>query len=94
MAFLTALNYQSKLDKKSYNEITLDKKSNILVSNKKLPVNKDGGLILNWYGASQGQTYEHIPLYKLVMLMNGEQIKEQYNLQNKIINYDYQLKSK
>ncbi|MBR2525659.1 CHASE2 domain-containing protein, partial [bacterium] len=85
LAFLTALNYQSKIDKKSYNEIVLDKKSNIIVSNKKLPVNKDGGLILNWYGPSQGQTYEHIPLYKLVMLMNGEQIKEQYDLTNKII---------
>ena len=85
LAFLTALHYQSKLDKKSYNEITIDKKSNILVSNKKLPVNKDGGLILNWYGPSQGQTYEHIPLYKLVMLMNGETIKEQYDFKDKII---------
>lgn len=85
LAFLTALNYQAKLDKKSYNEITIDRNSNILVSNKKIPMNKDGGLILNWYGPSQGQTYEHIPLYKLVMLMNGEKIKEQYNFKDKII---------
>lgn len=85
LAFLTALNYQSKLDKKSYNSIEIDKNSNILVSNKKLPVNKDGGLILNWYGHSNGETYEHIPLYKLVMLMNGEKIKEQYDFSNKII---------
>ena len=85
LAFLTALNYQSKLDKKPYNSITIDKKSNILVSNKKIPMNKDGGLILNWYGHSQGQTYEHIPLYKLVKLMNGEKIKEQYDFENKII---------
>lgn len=85
LAFLTALNYQSKLDKKSYNSIEIDKNSNILVSNKKLPVNKDGGLILNWYGHSNGETYEHIPLYKLVMQMNGEKIKEQYDFSNKII---------
>lgn len=85
LAFLTALNYQSKLDKKSYNSIEIDKHSNILVSNKKLPVNKDGGLILNWYGHSNGETYDHIPLYKLVMLMNGETIKEQYDFSNKII---------
>lgn len=85
LAFLTALNYQSKLDKKSYNSIVIDKQSNILVSNKKLPVNKDGGLILNWYGHSNGETYDHIPLYKLVMLMNGEKIKEQYDFSNKII---------
>ncbi len=85
LAFLTALNYQSKLDKKSYHEITIDKNATIKVSNKKIPMNKDGGLILNWYGPSQGQTYEHIPLYKLVMLMNGEKIKEQYDFKDKII---------
>ena len=85
LAFLTALTYQSKLDRKSYNEITIDKNANILVSNKKIPMNKDGGLILNWYGPSQGQTYEHIPLYKLVMLMNGEKIKEQFNFKDKIV---------
>ena len=85
LAFLTALNYQGKLDKKSYNAITIDKNSNILISNKKIPMNTDGGLILNWYGHSQGETYEHIPLYKLVMLMNGEKIKEQYDFSNKIV---------
>ncbi len=84
LAFLTALNYQSKLDKKPYNAVTIDKNSNVLVGNKKLPMNSDGGLILNWYGHS-GETYEHIPLYKLVMLMNGEQIKEQYDFSNKIV---------
>ncbi len=85
LAFLTALNYQSKIDKKSYNEIIIDKNANILVSNKKIPMNKDGGLILNWYGPSQGLTYEHIPLYKLVMQMSGEKIKEQYDFKNKIV---------
>ena len=84
LAFLTALNYQSKLDKKPYNAITIDKNSNVLVSNKKLPMNSDGGLILNWYGHS-GETYEHVPLYKLVMLMNGENIKEKYDFNNKIV---------
>lgn len=84
LAFLTALNYQSKLDNKSYNSVVIDKNSNILVSNKKIPMNKDGGLILNWYGHS-GETYEHIPLYKLVKLMNGEEIKEKYDFNNKII---------
>ena len=84
LAFLTALNYQSKLDKKPYNAITIDKSSNVIVGNKKIPMNFDGGLILNWYGHS-GETYEHIPLYKLVMLMNGETIKEQYDFNNKIV---------
>ena len=84
LAFLTALNYQSKLDKKPYNAITIDKSSNVIVGNKKIPMNFNGGLILNWYGHS-GETYEHIPLYKLVMLMNGETIKEQYDFNNKIV---------
>lgn len=46
-------------------------------------MNKDGGLILNWYGHSQGQTYEHIPLYKLVKLMNGEKSKSNMTLKTK-----------
>ena len=85
LAFLTALNYQSKLHKKPFNEIIINKKSNILVSNKKLPLNNDGGLILNWYGHSHGMTYEHIPLYKLIKQMNGEAIKENYDFANKIV---------
>mgnify|MGYP004528318069 CR=1 FL=1 len=85
LAFLTALNYQSKVDKTSYNTISIDKNSNILIGNKKLPINTDGGLILNWYGPSDGKTFKHIPLYKLVKLMNGEQIDETYDFNNKII---------
>lgn len=85
LAFLTALNYQSKLDKTSYNTVSLDKNNNLVVGNKKLPVNNDGGLILNWYGPSDGKTFQHIPLYKLVMQMNGEKIKETYDFNNKII---------
>lgn len=85
LAFLTALYHQSKLDNTSYNTISIDKHSNILIADKKIPVNSDGGLILNWYGQSDGKTYQHIPLYKLVMQMNGEKIKEHYDLNNKII---------
>ncbi|MBQ3311875.1 diguanylate cyclase [bacterium] len=84
LAFLTSLTYLSKLDKKSYNSINIDRNSNILVGSKKIPLNYDGGVILNWYGTS-GETYEHIPLYKLVRMMNGEEVKENYDFNNKII---------
>ena len=85
LAFLTALNYQSKLDKVSYNSISIDKNQYVHVANKNFPMNADGGLYLNWYGKADGKTYQYIPLYKLVMLMNGEKIKESYDLKNKII---------
>lgn len=85
LAFLTALNYQAKLDKTSYNTVTIDKNSNIVVADKKLPMSPDGGLIINWYGQSDGKTYQHIPLYKLIMQMNGENTKETYDLTDKLI---------
>ena len=85
LAFLTALKYQETIDKTSYNTVSIDKNSNLIVGNKKLPMNTDGGLILNWYGPSDGKTFQHIPLYKLIMQMNGEKTKEQYDLSNKII---------
>lgn len=85
LAFLLALEHQAEIDNRSYNAIDMDKDANIVLKDKKIPVNIDGGLILNWYGHSHGETYEHIPLYKLIKLMNGEKIKEKYDLSNKII---------
>lgn len=85
LAFLLALEHQAEVDNRSYNAIDIDKDANIVLKDKKIPVNIDGGLILNWYGHSHGETYEHIPLYKIIKQMNGEKIKEKYDLRDKII---------
>lgn len=88
LAFLTSVNYQSKLDKENYNSIAIDKNNNLLAAGKKLPLNTDGGMILNWYGPSNGKTFKHVPLYHLVKLMNGETLQDadaNYDFTNKIV---------
>ena len=69
-----------KIDDKNF---IIDESSNLIFGNKKIFLDKDGSAILNWYGGSQ--TYDHIPMYKLIKVINGELPKVDYNFENKII---------
>lgn len=71
---------KSKIDDKNF---IIDESSNLIFGNKKIFLDKDGSAILNWYGGSQ--TYDHIPMYKLIKVINGELPKVDYNFENKII---------
>lgn len=48
-----------------------------------IPLNNDGGAILNWYGQA-GKTFTYIPFYKVVKAMKGESVDE-FDFKNKII---------
>ena len=61
----------------------IDGNSNLLLGKRKIYLDKDGSAILNWYG--NDKTYEHIPMYKLIKIINGESQKSEYNFKNKII---------
>lgn len=64
-----ALDYLGIKDKK---EFTVDKDSNLILSkDKKIALDSDGGVILNWYGPAG--TYENIPLYKLIKAVESKQ---------------------
>lgn len=68
---------------KNQKDFTVDKKGNLVFSNgKKIPVDKDGGVILNWYGPAG--TYENIPMYKLLKTIEGKE-KGTFDFHNKII---------
>lgn len=68
---------------KNQKDFTVDKKGNLVLSNgKKIPVDKDGGVILNWYGPAG--TYENIPMYKLLKTIEGKE-KGTFDFHNKIV---------
>lgn len=49
----------------------IDKNGNLITELAKIPLDKDGGAILNWYGSAD-TTFTLVPLYKVVKAMNGE----------------------
>jgi len=68
-----------------YNEV-------ILVTNRFIPLDYDGGVILNWYGQTKRPgtegTYEHIPFYKVIEAMNNPQKYHEFakkSFENKIV---------
>ena len=60
----------------------IDRKSNLLLNNRKIFMDKDGSAILNWYGPTG--TYQQIPMYKLIKAVETG-VKDPYNFANKII---------
>jgi diguanylate cyclase (GGDEF)-like protein len=70
-----------KLDNKKF---VIDRNSNVKLGSRHIPLDDDGGAILNWYG-SAGQEFEMIPFYKVVKAMNGDKYVQKYDFKNKIV---------
>ena len=64
-------------------DFQIDKNGNLITELGNIPLDKDGGAILNWYGSSE-TTFTQVPLYKVVKAMNGE-IQSPIDFKNKII---------
>ena len=79
LALKVALDSLGLKDKKDFE---INKKGELILGDKKIPVNNDGSVILNWYGSTG--TYEHIPLYKLLKAMDGDK-KYQFDFKDKIV---------
>lgn len=79
LALKVALNSLGLKDKKDF-EIT--KNGELILGDKKIPVNKDGSVTLNWYGATE--TYEHISLYKLLKAIEGDN-SYKFDFKDKIV---------
>lgn len=70
----------NKVDKHNF---VIDSNSNLLLGDRKIFIDKDGSAILNWYG--NNTAYEHIPMYKLIKVINGEAKDSGFDFKNKII---------
>jgi len=79
LALKVALNSLGLNDKKDFE---INKKGELILGNKKIPVNKDGSITLNWYGGAE--TFEHIPLYKLIKAMEGDK-NYKFDFKDKIV---------
>lgn len=79
LAFKVALNSLGLKDKKDF---VINKKGELILGDKKIPVNKDGSVTLNWYGSNC--TYEHISLYKLLKAMEGDKTYK-FDFKDKIV---------
>lgn len=79
LALLIGLKYLGYEDR----NFVIDKNQNLHIANRLLPVDKDGGMILNWYGKS-GKSFKQVPFYKVVKAMNGES-SDKFDFKNKIV---------
>lgn len=65
-------------------DFKIDKSSNVKIKDRTIPLDKDGGVILNWYGTAD-ETFKQIPLYKVLNEMDGKSDGEKIDFKNKII---------
>lgn len=83
LSLLTGLKYLEE-NKNSYMKtFHINKSADLVLGKRLLPLDKDGGLILNWYGPAG--TFTYIPFYKVVKAAQGENIAEKYDFKNKIV---------
>ena len=74
-----ALDYLGQKNRKDFD---IDKNSKIKIGEKKFYLDKDGSLILIWYGG--GGTYLNIPMYRILRVIEGKE-KNSFNFKNKIV---------
>lgn len=75
-----ALDYLNLKAKKNF---IVDKNGNLELENDKLiPIDSDGGVILNWYGPAG--TFQNIPMYKLLKTIEGKENFE-FDFKDKIV---------
>ncbi len=79
---LEAINLQGdeKINTKNF---VIDKDSNLILGERKIFTDKDGGVILNWYGPNG--VYTQVPMYKLIKVINGEATDSGFDFKNKIV---------
>lgn len=70
LGFRVGLDYLNKVKNADTENLQIDEHSNLIIGGKKYFLDDDGSLILNWYGPNE--TYQYIPLYKLIQLADGK----------------------
>lgn len=84
LSLLTSLKYLEKNEKLVVKDFYIDRHADLKLGKRSIPIDKDGGIILNWYGPAQ--TFEHIPLYKVIKAAEGENTGDtKFNFNNKIV---------
>lgn len=80
--YLSLLAADKYLNENRTTSYQINDNSELVLADRKIPLTKDGEVILNWYGAS-GRVYDMIPMYKLLMNMNDG--KQEFDLKDKTV---------
>jgi len=85
LAYIVGLKYlERQKNTKFSRNIDIDKDNYLTFDNRKIPLDKDGGAVLNWYGPDKNRPFLEIPYYKIAQAISGES-KLNYNFKNKIV---------
>ena len=82
-ALLTGLKYIKTTEGLNVKDFQINKNGDLKLGTHTIPIDKDGGAILNWYGPAN-DSYTQIPFYKVLEAVNGEGDLK-YNFKNKIV---------
>ncbi len=82
LAFRVGMGLIKQEENYNPHEFIIDRSSNLLLNNRKIFIDKDGGAILNWYGSTG--TYQQLPLYRLLKAIDSNE-KFSYKFNNKIV---------
>lgn len=82
LSLLMGLKYLKDNENLKIDVFNIDRSGNLKLGDRIIPIDKDSGAILNWYGPAG--SFQQVPFYKLVKAMN-EHKPLKYNFKNKII---------
>lgn len=83
LSLIVGLKYLEKNKNIKINGFHIDKNNNLLLGNRSIPIDKDGGAILNWYGPAG--SFEEIPFYQVTKAMDGDKNSQKFDFKNKIV---------
>lgn len=69
LAFKVAYNYLAKHENIDKNKFIINKENQLILGDKKIPLAKNGSIILNWYGAER--TFPQIPFWTIIQSANA-----------------------
>lgn len=84
LAFLVGL--QSLANPENFKDLDfrISRTGQVKLGDRSIPLDNDGGVILNWYGPAD-KTFKQIPFYKILKSANGDKDAEKFDLKNKIV---------
>ena len=69
LGFKAAYQYLEKKENLNTEKFIVNKNSELILGNRKIPLNQDGQMLLNWYGPER--TFEYIPFYEVIKSINN-----------------------
>lgn len=79
MTLKVATSYLNKTENQHIDKFIIDKNNNLLLGNRKIPMQQDGEVILNWYGQSgetSKKTFTYVPFWKIIQDAENQKLNK------------------